>query len=590
MTQTEATMGVPAFGTPCAQNYLGAIPAVPHLHGGEVPPGLDGSPDSWFTSDGAFKGHKYYTKPGGAAPANGVTYAYPNTQEAGPLWFHDHTLGATRLNVYAGLAGAYYLTDPELQLPANFPGVAEVIPLVIQDRMFDTNGQLYFPAATWGGVVNALNPEHPYWNPEFIGDTIVVNGKAWPFVNVEAKRYRFLFLNGSNARTYELFLVDQVTKVPGPAMYVIGTDGGYLDSPQLIDPALGGKLVIMPGERYEVIVDFKTVPNARLLLRNTGRTPYPGGPPPNGSTLGQIVQFRVGAPPAIADTSYDPALGGAIRGAGQTIERLVNPLTGTLLAAPTKIRQLTLNEVMGMGGIGFDVVTNAPIAYPGGPLEVLLNNTKFSGTHMGMTRPDFTPIPSVGGPTTWFSELPVEGETELWEIVNITADAHPIHLHLVQFQLQNRQSFDAAGYTVAYDMAFPGGMYMPGYGPPMPYSGVLRAGVPLDGGNPDVTPFLKGPVTLAAPQETGWKDTVLVPPGMVTRFVVRWAPTSQPLATPPAQAFFPFDPNDGGLTNYVWHCHIIDHEDNEMMRPTSVVLNPLAPLPDARPIRKGTHY
>jgi FtsP/CotA-like multicopper oxidase with cupredoxin domain len=587
MMQTMGTMGVPAFGTACAQNYLGPIPAVPHLHGAEVPPGIDGSPDSWFTSDGAIKGHKYYSAAG--APANGATYVYPNTQEAGPLWFHDHTLGATRLNVYAGLAGAYFLTDPAQALPANLPGIPEVIPLVIQDRMFDTTGQLYFPAATWGGIVNALNPDHPFWNPEFIGDSIVVNGKAWPFVNVQAKRHRFLFLNGSNARTYELFLVDTATGMPGPTMWVIGNDGGYLDSPQAVDPALGGKLLIMPGERYEVIIDFGAFPNSRLLMRNTGRTPFPGGPPPNGATLGQVVQFRVGAPLAVADASYDPALGGAIRSPGQTIQRLVNPLTGTLIAAPTKIRQLTLNEVMGMGGPGFDVVTGAPIVYPGGPLEILVNNTKWSGIHsmngMQMTRPDFTPI-TVGGQTTWFSELPREGETELWEIVNITADAHPIHLHLVQFQLMNRQKLDAAGYTAAYGLAFPGGMYMAGYGPPLPYSGAFRAGVPVDGGNPDTTLFLKKGVSLPAVQETGWKDTVMVPPGMVTRFVVRWAPTDLPIATPAAAAFYPFDPNDGGQTNYVWHCHIIDHEDNEMMRPTSVVANPAA----VRTYLKGVNY
>jgi len=573
---------IPPFGNACAQNYLGPVAAVPHLHGGEVPPAIDGSPDSWFTSDGAIKGKKFYSAAG--APANGATYIYPNTQEAGPLWFHDHTLGATRLNVYAGLAGAYFLVDPAQALPANLHTIPEVIPLVIQDRMFDTNGELYFPAANWGGVVNALNPEHPFWNPEFIGDTIAVNGKVWPFVNVQPKRYRFLFLNGSNARTYELFLVDTATKLPGPPMWVIGTDGGYVDSPQLIDPALGGKLVIMPGERYEVIMDFAAFPNATLLMRNTGRTPYPGGPPPNGSTLGQIMQFRVGPGP-VADASYDPALGGAIRGAGQTIERLVNPLTGTLLAAPTRIRQLTLNEVMGMGGPGFDVFTGAPIVYPGGPLEILVNNTKWNGTHMGVSRPDFTPI-TVGGETTWFSELPKEGETELWEIVNITADAHPIHLHLVQFQLLNRQKMDAAKYTAAYGAAFPGGLYIPAYGPPMPYSGAFRAGTPLDGGNPDVTPFLKGPVRLAAPQETGWKDTILVPPGMVTRFVVRWAPTSTPVATPAAQAFYPFEPNDDATSNYVWHCHIIDHEDNEMMRPTSVQSNPNA----TRSVLKGTDY
>ena len=145
-----------------------------------------------------------------------------------------------------------------------------VIPLVIQDRMFDTTGQLYFPNL-------GINPEHPYWIPEFVGDTIVVNGKVWPFLNVQAKRYRFLVVNGSNARTYELFFVNPKTKANGPAIWQIGTDGGYLDKPVKIDPALGQKLTLMPGERADIIVDFAGKQGQTLLLRNTGRTPYPKG-------------------------------------------------------------------------------------------------------------------------------------------------------------------------------------------------------------------------------------------------------------------------------------------------------------------------
>jgi spore coat protein A, manganese oxidase len=160
-------------GLPNTGHYDGAIPAVAHLHGGEVPAVLDGGPDAWYTSNGSIKGHAYYTstKPGDLAAANEAIYRYPNKQEAGPLWFHDHTLGATRLNVYAGLAGGYILVDSTLGLPTNLQGPAEIIPLVIQDRMFDVSGQLYFPSV-------GINPDHPYWIPEFVGDTIVVNGKV----------------------------------------------------------------------------------------------------------------------------------------------------------------------------------------------------------------------------------------------------------------------------------------------------------------------------------------------------------------------------------------------------------------------------
>ena len=143
--------------------------------------------------------------------------------------------------------------------------------------MFDTNGQLYFPNV-------GLNPLiHPFWMPEFIGDTILVNGKVWPFMNVAPQRYRFFVLNGSNARTYELFLINKATGVKGPVMWQIGTDGGYLDKPVLIDPNAKGlnKLVIQPGERADIIIDFsgQTV-NTTLLLANTAKAPYPAGAPP----------------------------------------------------------------------------------------------------------------------------------------------------------------------------------------------------------------------------------------------------------------------------------------------------------------------
>ncbi len=206
----------------CAKNYDGPVPAVPHLHGGEVPPVLDGGPDAWFTSDGLYHGATYYSRNDGD-PANSVVYRYPNTQEGAPIWFHDHALGATRLNVYAGLAGAYHIEDPGA-LDPTFPPVTDLVPLILQDRMFDTNGQLLFQAGVSGGVLWALNPEHPYWSPEFVGDTIVVNGKAWPNLDVQPRRYRFLFLNGSNARTYELFLVNRATKVVGPNLWVVATD------------------------------------------------------------------------------------------------------------------------------------------------------------------------------------------------------------------------------------------------------------------------------------------------------------------------------------------------------------------------------
>jgi len=555
--------GMPPMGE-CAENYNDSIPAVVHLHGGDVPPQLDGGPDAWFTSDGNYHGHAYYTKPGSEIlGGNTAVYRYPNNQEMSTIWFHDHTLGATRLNVYAGLAGGYLVTDPaNSSIPANLPAIT---PLVVQDRSFDKNGQLYFPA----GAPHTPNVDHPYWVPEFLGDTIAVNGKVWPYFNVEPRRYRFVFVNGSNARTYEMYLANQVNKVKGPAIWQIGTDGAMLDHPVKIDPVGGGtfsKLVLMPGERADVIIDFAGLPpGTKLLLRNVAKAPYPSGETPSGSTMGRIMQFRVIAGSGAPDTSFDPSTGAPLRA---PMVRLANPATGTLatgVVAQVK-RQLTLNEVMGMP------MTVDGTEYPGGPLEILVNNTKWNGTRAdGTVRPDFTAI-DVNGIVTGYSELPKEGETEIWEIINLTADAHPIHLHLVQFQLMSRQNFDTKKYEEAYEQAY-GDEVVDGFGPPLDYT-VQNADGAV-GGNPAVGRFLRGQSKLPNENEAGWKDTVAMLPGQVTRIAVRWAPTDYPASTPPADAHYAFVPNGGH--GYVWHCHIVDHEDNEMMRPNEVIPIPGAP-------------
>ncbi len=247
----------PATGV-CTQPYSGPVPAVTHLHGGEVPSTSDGGPDAWFTPGDAQVGPAW---------SQGVTnnYFYPNGQEATTLWYHDHALGATRLNVYAGLAGFYFLRDQyDTGVPGqglNLPAGNQEIEIVIQDRMFDTNGQWLFPdSANPGPNGPPPNPTvHPNWIPEFFGTTIVVNGKTWPFLNVETRRYRFRFLNGSNARFYELRLINKTTQAPGPAFWQIGTDGGLLDTPVMLndpDNPNSLRLLIAPGERADIIIDF----------------------------------------------------------------------------------------------------------------------------------------------------------------------------------------------------------------------------------------------------------------------------------------------------------------------------------------------
>jgi FtsP/CotA-like multicopper oxidase with cupredoxin domain len=277
--------------------------------------------------------------------------------------------------------------------------------------------------------------------------------------------------------------------------------------------------------------------------------------------VGRIIQFRVQPLlPGFVDASYNPALGGAIRPVSKLIQRLVNPATGTLAVVAAKTRQLTLNEVIG----------------PLGPLEILVNNTKWDGKRAdGTIRTDFTPV-TVGGVTEYFSEVPTEGDTEVWEIVNLTADAHPIHTHLTQVQLINRQSFSVNQYNKAYAAAFPAtgnplcpaAVYCPGFGPPLAYGPTAASGLKY-GGNPNIQPYLQGAALPPQANEAGWKDTIMMLPGQVTRIAVRYAPTDTAAAV---SGSYPFDPSAGGH-GFVWHCHIIDHEDNEMMRPLMVAPN-----------------
>jgi len=535
--------------------YTGPVPVAPHLHGGEVSSKSDGGPNSWFTPGYAIKG---------SAWKEGVdqNYFYPNDQEEATLWFHDHAMGATRLNVYAGLAGFYLLRGPQEERN-KLPGwkgddmVQEVAPkgtsgtfnpkpylpeieVAFQDRMFDTNGALYYPNNPTNEMV------HPFWTPEFLGDIITVNGRTWPYLSVAPRKYRFRLLNGSNARFYEMQLQNSTSGGSSPKIVQIGTDGGLLDAPVEMD-----RLLMAPGERADVVIDFsKMKPGTVLVLKNTANAPFPEGNSPNPNTLGRLMQFVVNGKMVSSDKHFKEG-----RDRSEVPKSLRNkPLVkltnfeGKTTISPSIKRQLTLNEVMGEGG----------------PLEVLVNNSKFDMNGM-MT-------PGLGA-----TEMPVEGTTELWQIINTTGDAHPIHLHLVQFQLVGRQAFNHDDYNEAYNEAFSGGEYQPSAGPPLIYNTPNADGAV--GGNPAVTPFLQGNLQSAKPNERGWKDTYIVNPEEVATFAIRFAPTDIPITARRSSLLYSFDPSKG--PGYVWHCHIIDHEDNEMMRPYSVI---------ASPARHGSQY
>jgi spore coat protein A, manganese oxidase len=579
---------------PCCSPFIGPPPTVPHLHGGEVPSEYDGGPTAWFTSDG--KTGAGYRTLAPTVPGNAI-YEYNNSQEPGTLWFHDHALGATRTNVYSGMAAFYFLREPNGE-PANLPSGAQEIEIAFQDRQFDSSAQLFFPDGS--GVLCGsgqpgdpclngppTNPDvHVFWNPEFIGDVSIVNGVPWPYLNVKPKRYRLRLLDGANARVYNLSF--------GPVpVYQIGADDNYLDRPVRVNT-----VSLAPGERADVIVDFTNFAGRTITVANDAPIPFPDGlsPVPRGELpadqpqMASIMQFRVSSlNPKDLDTSCNPAIGGCARP-----RQLVRLTDGNGNIVPglkiDKVRQLVLIEHSG----------------PGGPLEVLLNNTKWDGS---------------GSPTIdlpgGISEQPRIGSVEMWEIINATADAHPIHTHLVQFQILNRESYDFdgslgssnpsgygyVGFDNGIDPPVPGewarafGPQLParcdgvdvlnpcpGYGPPRRYSNVNVDGA--IGGNPAIGPYLLGDVTPPAPEESGFKDTAKSMPGQVLRLIIRWAPTSAPVTPNTSTAgtnLYPFDPTTG--PGYVWHCHIIDHEDNEMMRPYLV----LADCPNG-PINVGASY
>jgi FtsP/CotA-like multicopper oxidase with cupredoxin domain len=353
------------------------VPITTHVHGAEVEPESDGGPMTWFTAGFAEKGHDWKKQ----------TLEYANDQLPATIWYHDHAFGYTRHNVYAGLAGFYVITDPGHE-PAGLPSGPYDIGLAIQDRMFTTDGQLWYPNV-------GETPERPVWIPEFFGDVILVNGKVWPYLNVERRKYRFRILEGANARFFSLALENRVTGARGPAFRQIASDGGYLAKPVILnDPAnpSSPRLVMAPGERAEVVIDFSAYPaGTEFILKNNARSPFPNGAAVDPQTTGQVMLFRV-VESSGPDASVVPA----------TLTKLVR------LENPTLTRVMTLNEQMGATG----------------PVGAFLNGMPFHDT-----------------PVT---EYPTLGTTEMWEIVNMTGDTHPIHIHLVQFQLLNRQKINAA--------------------------------------------------------------------------------------------------------------------------------------------------
>ena len=511
----------PTFET-TPERYRGPVPIVTHVHGAaRIGDESDGYAEAWYLPDSpaipasyATEGTWYaFFRDKATAASNGWGYAgeawgagqavfsYPNDQAAATLWYHDHTLGMTRLNVYAGPAGFYLIrggpgdrvVDRRTGTLAKLPGPAprrgdradkryREIPLVIQDRSFTSAGELFYPDTRalfdgYGGPYLPDTPISPIWNPEFFGNTTVVNGKAWPRLTVEKRRYRFRLLNGCDSRYLILRFSD-----PRVRVWQIGAEGGFLPRALDLNAVADGTILLGLAERADVIVDFAGVPaNEEVFLLNAGPDePFKGFnadgslsdgeggslDPADPRTTGQVMRFDV-VPSATADESTPP-------------EHLRLPMP----AYPS-------------GGAARRLAIIEEEAEIGGEMYVTagLLGRVVDGKAMAAMWAD--PI----------TENAARGATEIWQIANTTADVHPIHIHEVMFQVVNRQ--------------------------------------PITVSEEDHRITVAGPARPPEPWESGLKDTVNAYPGEVTRVRMRFE-------------------REG---NFVWHCHIVSHEDNEMMRP-----------------------
>ncbi len=473
-------MPTPPFPTypPGFTNFQSPVPLVTHLHGGENQSYSDGGPEQWFTAEGTH-GSAYSTVE--ETDSNAAVYYYPNAQQPTTLWYHDHALGLTRLNVQSGLAGFYIIRELKIEndkVAPILPTGKYEMPLVIQDRTFNTDGSLYYP------TVGSVAANHPYWVNSFQGNAIIVNGKAWPNMNVDKAQYRFRLLNGSNSRFININLSN------GQSFIQIGTDGGYLKAPVTLT-----SLALAPAERADIIVDFSKLPSGtKIAVQNTSLLTSSNE---EKQTLGQIMQFTV--------TDANGPTPFSIASSPLPFNPTLSTATFPTLPNPSKQRILTLYEVM-------DEQNNTPS-------QALLDGQNWDAE---------------------ISETPQLGTTEDWIIVNTSMDAHPIHLHLVQFQLVSRQPFDNTSY--------------------------LKEWIKLNGQPPfnhptnnvkSLSNYLTGTITNAQPEEQGWKDTLTIYSGEVVTLRVRFAPQDG--------SSYTFDATKG--PGYIWHCHLLEHEDHEMMRP-----------------------
>jgi spore coat protein A len=530
----------------------GGVPIVTHLHGAETESISDGNPDAWFTAKGEY-GSAYITQ----------NYTYANSQFPTLLWYHDHTYGITRLNILAGLVGLYIIKpgpavaaaaavaasrseehdQDETPRPYNWlPTKNFEWSLVLADKQFFPNGSINFPN------IGDSPKNHPNWCSEYYGDTILVNGKIWPYVRVHAQsKYRFRLLNSANARVFVLSLSN-----PRVSFVQIGTDGGLLEKPQTVS-----SITISPAERVDFILDFSPLPvGSEVVMNNSGAAPYPSPSqslsPVSTKAVMKFIVVKDDSAASQQQKHHDQKK----QDSAASYEQQRNHDQKHDSPTYSHEHQQKLPPVAAAGSFMDDHQNLAPIPSilrkPDPHMSI--KDAHWRVTNMTeMDDDQGNPIRDLQNNSTWTSPLlivPVVGSTEVWEFINLTPDAHPMHIHLIQFHFLNQQSFNLSLYLA-------GGC-------------TFHDRADVDDVHDDDDQFhhhhnrsefsrscyteeAKGPL----PNQIGWKDTMLAWPGNVTRIVIKW--TSQ------NGGHFPFNPTSG--PGYVWHCHISDHEDNDMLRP-----------------------
>ncbi|XP_075482321.1 multicopper oxidase LPR2-like [Primulina tabacum] len=437
------------------------IPTVVHVHGGIGEPESDGHSTSWFTSKFKERGPLWTKK----------KYHYHNLQHPGTLWYHDHAMGLTRVNILAGLSGAYIIREPHVEKPLGLPNDEEFEhPLVVFDRSFRTDGSIYMNST-------GNNPSiHPQWQPEYFGDAIVVNGKAWPYMIVRRRKYRFRIINASNARFFRFYFSD------GSLGFVhIGSDSAYHDKPVLLN-----NILLAPSEIADVVVDFANSNSNSTILSNDAPYPYPSGDPVNDANS-KVMKFVI-KPNHEIDRSKIPR------------ELIKYPSPNPSSASIT--RYIAMYE--------YTSSTDEPT-------KLYINGKPFEA------------------PAT---ETPKAGTSEIWNVINLTEDNHPLHIHLGLFvtldqtELVNVDEFKECMMKI---------------------NDAIKC---------RVDKYARGKKIEVLTHENGWKNVYKMMPGYVTKILVRFSFIH-------SNESYPFDAT--AEPGYVYHCHILDHEDNVMMRPLKFI-------------------